>query len=192
MPSARAGMMWPGIDAMSPVSAAIRPSIEPLPNCSFSLLDGLRGGVRHPGAGSPRRRPGISPVSTPMTPERSTVGQYCTTSRKRGSTESFSSIELALDRIGERRQHLGEAERADQRRDQRDAAGELAPAEGEAVVGIEAFLADLRDEQAERAHQPALERIVADDAFPTWSRRTGPARRTRTRRTKARPRRAPA
>ena len=38
MPSARHGMMWPGIDAMSPVSAAIRPSIEPLPNCSFSLL----------------------------------------------------------------------------------------------------------------------------------------------------------
>jgi hypothetical protein len=71
--------------------------------------------------------------------------------------------ELLLDRIGERGQHLGEAERADQRRDQRDAAGQLVPAEGEAVVGVEAFLADLRDEQAERAHQPALDRIVADD-----------------------------
>ena len=41
MPSASAGMMWPGIDAMSPVSAAIRPSIEPLPNFSFSLLVAL-------------------------------------------------------------------------------------------------------------------------------------------------------
>ena len=41
MPSARHGMMWPGIDDMSPVSAAIRPSIEPLPNCSFSLLTAL-------------------------------------------------------------------------------------------------------------------------------------------------------
>ena len=44
-------MMWPGIDDMSPVSAAIRPSIEPLPNFSVSLLDGLRRGVRHPRAG---------------------------------------------------------------------------------------------------------------------------------------------
>ena len=41
MPSARQGMMWPGIEAMSPVSAAIRPSIEPLPNSSFSLLTAL-------------------------------------------------------------------------------------------------------------------------------------------------------
>ncbi len=71
--------------------------------------------------------------------------------------------ELLLGRIGERRQDLGEAERADQRRDQRDAARELVPAEGEPVVRVEAFLADLRDEEAERAHQPALERIVADD-----------------------------
>ena len=31
-------MMPPGIEALSPVSAAIRPSIEPLPNCSLSLL----------------------------------------------------------------------------------------------------------------------------------------------------------
>ena len=58
--------------------------------------------------------------------------------------------DLALDRVGQRGQHFGEAERADQRRDQRDAAGELVPAEREAVVGIEAFLADLRDEQAEQ------------------------------------------
>src|SRR5260370_490004 len=51
-----------------------------------------------------------------------------------------------------------------QRRDQRDAAGKLAPAEGESIVGVEPFLADLRHEQAERAHQPSLERVVADDA----------------------------
>ena len=36
--SASAGMMPPGIDALSPVSAAISPSMEPLPNSSFSLL----------------------------------------------------------------------------------------------------------------------------------------------------------
>src|SRR5215210_6088169 len=41
MPSARQGMMWPGIDDMSPVSAAIRPSMEPLPNFSGSLLAAL-------------------------------------------------------------------------------------------------------------------------------------------------------
>jgi len=34
----RTGMMAPGTQALSPVSAAIRPSIEPLPNFSFSLL----------------------------------------------------------------------------------------------------------------------------------------------------------
>ena len=32
------GMMAPGTQALSPVSAAIRPSMEPLPNFSFSLL----------------------------------------------------------------------------------------------------------------------------------------------------------
>ena len=32
--SASAGMMPPGTDALSPVSAAIRPSIEPLPYSS--------------------------------------------------------------------------------------------------------------------------------------------------------------
>ena len=36
--SASAGMMPPGTEALSPVSAAIRPSIEPLPYFSGSLL----------------------------------------------------------------------------------------------------------------------------------------------------------
>jgi hypothetical protein len=36
--SASAGMIPPGTDALSPVSAAIRPSIEPLPYFSGSLL----------------------------------------------------------------------------------------------------------------------------------------------------------
>ena len=119
-------MMWPGIDAMSPVSAAIRPSIEPLPNWSFSLLTALAAAYDiHAPASSPT--PGSRPVSTPITPERSTVRQYCTTSRKRGSTESRQLDDLALDRVGQRGQHLGQAERADQRRDQRDAAGRVRP-----------------------------------------------------------------
>ena len=36
--SVSTGMTAPGTQALSPVSAAIRPSIEPLPNFSFSLL----------------------------------------------------------------------------------------------------------------------------------------------------------
>src|SRR5438067_1891085 len=93
MPSARQGMMCPGIDDMSPVSAAIRPSIEPLPNFSFSLLIALAAAYDiHAPASSPT--PGRRPVVTPITPERSTVRQYCATSLKRGSTESRSSIIL--------------------------------------------------------------------------------------------------
>ncbi len=90
MPSARHGMMWPGIDAMSPVSAAIRPSIEPLPKRCFSLLVALAAAydIQAPES-SPT--PGRRPVSTPITPERMTVRQYWNTSRKRGSTESFTS-----------------------------------------------------------------------------------------------------
>src|SRR5215208_4731003 len=93
MPSARHGMMWPGIDDMSPVSAAIRPSIEPLPNFSFSLLSPLAAAydIQAP-ASSPT--PGSRPVSTPMIPERSTVQRYWNTSRQRGSTESFRSTIL--------------------------------------------------------------------------------------------------
>ena len=36
--SVSTGITAPGTQALSPVSAAIRPSIEPLPNFSFSLL----------------------------------------------------------------------------------------------------------------------------------------------------------
>ena len=123
----------------------------------------LRGGVRHPRArvlADAGHQAGEHADHAGAQHRRASTA---TTSRKRGSTESFSSTSLRLDRVGERRQHLGEAERADQRRDQRDAARELVPAEGEAVVGVQPFLADLGDEEAERAHQPALERIVADD-----------------------------
>ncbi len=145
MPSASAGMMWPGIDAMSPVSAAIRPSIEPLPNKCFSLLVALAAAYDiHAPESSPT--PGRRPVSTPITPERMTVRQYWNTSRKRGSTESLTSTSFFSTGSASVGQHLGEAERADQRRDQGDAARELVPAEGEAVVGVEALLADLGDE----------------------------------------------
>ncbi len=38
MASVSTGIIAPGTQALSPVSAAIRPSTEPLPYCSFSLL----------------------------------------------------------------------------------------------------------------------------------------------------------
>src|SRR5258708_36508435 len=51
------------------------------------LAHGLGRGIGHQApASSPT--PGIRPVRTPMTPDRSTVRQYCATSRNRGSTES--------------------------------------------------------------------------------------------------------
>src|SRR5207237_7764496 len=93
MPSASDGMMWPGMDDMSPVSAAIRPSMEPLPNFSGSLLAALAAAYDiHAPASSPT--PGNSPVSTPMIPERNTVHLYWTISFQRGSTESFISAIL--------------------------------------------------------------------------------------------------
>src|SRR6059058_4028046 len=93
MPSAREGMMWPGIDDMSPVSAAISPSIEPLPNFSGSLLTALAAAYDiHAPASSPT--PGNRPVTTPMTPERSTVHLYWMISLQRGSTESLRSAIL--------------------------------------------------------------------------------------------------
>ena len=60
-------------------------------------------------------------------------------------------------------QHLGEAEGADQHRNEREAAGEIGVAEAEALVGVHALLADAGDEQAEQAGKPALQRIGGDD-----------------------------
>ena len=59
-------------------------------------------------------------------------------------------------------QHFGEAEGADQHRDQPEAAGEVGVAEAEALVGVHALLPDAGDEQAEEAGEPALERIGRD------------------------------
>ena len=56
------------------------------------------------------------------------------------------------------RQHLGEAEGADQRRDQRDAAGEIGMPKVKRGIGVDALLPDHRDEQAEEARDPALQR----------------------------------
>jgi hypothetical protein len=60
-------------------------------------------------------------------------------------------------------QDFGEAEGADQHRDELESAGEIRIAEGEALVGIHAFLADTCDEQPEKSGNPTLDRIGADD-----------------------------
>ena len=91
MPSVSTGITAPGTQALSPVSAAIKPSIEPLPNFSFSLLARLAAAYDdHAATSSPT--PGRMPMNVPMTPERRIVRQYCMTSRSFGITESNGLI----------------------------------------------------------------------------------------------------
>ena len=71
--------------------------------------------------------------------------------------------EFALHRIGQPGQHFGKTERPDERRDECNTAGERGKSEGESIVRIDSLLSDLRDEETERSHQPAFERIVADE-----------------------------
>ena len=131
-------MMAPGTQALSPVSAAIRPSIEPLPNFSFSLLARLAAAYDdHAATSSPT--PGRMPMNVPITPERRIVRQYCDHVASFGITESNGLIFTGARRSLHRHQQLGEAEGADQRRHELNAAGEVAVAEGEAVVGVDAL-----------------------------------------------------
>ncbi len=68
-------MIAPGTQALSPVSAAIRPSTEPLPKCSFSLLARFAAAYEVQAAlSSPT--PGMMPMNVPMQPERMIVRQY--------------------------------------------------------------------------------------------------------------------
>ena len=67
-------MIAPGTHALSPVSAAISPSIEPLPNFSGSLLARLAAAYDdHAATSSPT--PGRMPMNVPMRPERRIVRQ---------------------------------------------------------------------------------------------------------------------
>ena len=54
-----------------------------------------------------------------------------------GITESNGLIFTGARRLAHRRQQLGEAECADERRDELEAAGEIAAAEAEAVVRVD-------------------------------------------------------
>ncbi len=73
--SVSTGIIAPGTQALSPVSAAISPSIEPLPNFSFSLLTRFAAAYDdHAATSSPT--PGRMPMNVPMTPERRIVRQY--------------------------------------------------------------------------------------------------------------------
>ena len=81
--SVSTGITAPGTQALSPVSAAIRPSIEPLPNFSFSLLARLAAAYEDQAATS-SPTPGMMPMNVPIRPERRIVRQYRATSRASG------------------------------------------------------------------------------------------------------------
>ena len=81
----------------------------------------------------------------------------------RGMTESILLDDRLDGRAAHRLQHLGDAEGADERRQQPDAAGEIGEAEGEALVVVVGLLADRGDEQAEEAGDVALQRIAAGE-----------------------------
>ena len=106
--------------------------------------------------------PGKMPTHTPITPERRMVRQYFNTSMMRGSGEPNSMIFGRAETLAHHREHFRKAESADQDRDEPESAGEIGIAEAEALIGIHAFLADAGDEQAEKAREPALERIGSD------------------------------
>ncbi len=74
MPKASAGISAPGMAALSPVSAAISPSIEPLPKRSRSRLARLAAAYDDQEAMS-SPTPGRMPMVTPMKPERRIVRQ---------------------------------------------------------------------------------------------------------------------
>ena len=154
MPSVSTGMIAPGTQALSPVSAAIRPSIEPLPNFSGSLLARLAAAYEDQAATS-SPTPGRMPMNVPMKPERRIVRQYRATSTSFGMTESNGLILTGSCLLAHRHQELGEAERADERRHEAEAAREIAVAEGEAIVGVDRLLAERGDEQMPR--KPAIQ-----------------------------------
>src|SRR4029453_6969231 len=87
MPSVSTGITAPGTHVLSPVSAAINPSIEPLPNFSFSLLARFAAAYDdHAATSSPT--PGRMPMNVPINPERRIVFQYFIMSASLGITES--------------------------------------------------------------------------------------------------------
>ncbi|MCY1547122.1 hypothetical protein D9M68_831580 [compost metagenome] len=91
MASVSTGIMAPGTQALSPVSAAIRPSTEPLPNFSCSWLARLAAAYDDQAATS-SPTPGTMPTPVPMRPERRMVRQYWVTSRSLGMTVSNALI----------------------------------------------------------------------------------------------------
>ncbi len=89
--SVSTGITAPGTQALSPVSAAMRPSTEPLPKSAFSLLARLAAAYElHAATSSPT--PGRMPMKVPMQPERTMVRQYFATSASLGNTESKGLI----------------------------------------------------------------------------------------------------
>ena len=91
MASVSTGMTAPGTQALSPVSAAIRPSIEPLPNSSGSLLARFAAAYEDQAATS-SPTPGTMPIKVPIQPERRMVLQCRVISTSLGMTVSKGLI----------------------------------------------------------------------------------------------------
>ena len=160
--SASTGMIAPGTQALSPVSAAIRPSTEPLPNWSRSLLARLAAAYEdHDATSSPT--PGTMPMNVPITPERRIVRQYFRTSPGRGRCEPNSRIFARAVFSARIVSTSAKPNAPDERRDQLEAAGEVAIAEREPLVGVDRVLADRRQREPEEADEPALQRVVAGE-----------------------------
>lgn len=75
MASVSTGIIAPGTQALSPVSAAMRPSMEPLPYSSFSLLARLAAAWDDQAATRLHPRRGTMPTPVPIRPDRKMVRQ---------------------------------------------------------------------------------------------------------------------
>ncbi len=102
-------------------------------------------------------------MPVPMSPERMMVRQYLTHVRDARHHGVEGADLHRLLALLDRHQQLREAEGADQRRNELDAAGEIAHAEREALVRVLRLLPDRGDEEAGDAGDPALERVVAGE-----------------------------
>jgi hypothetical protein len=162
MPSVSTGMIAPGTQALSPVSAAISPSIDPLPNFSGSLLARFAAAYDdHAATSSPT--PGRIPMKVPIRPERRIVFQYFVMSTSFGITRVERTD---LDRDG----FFANCHQSSAKPKAPTSAGtRLKPPARSRLpklnrfVRVDRFLPDCRRENADQSANPTLERIVAGE-----------------------------
>ncbi len=158
-------MMSPPMQALSPVSAAIRPSTDPLPNSSGVLAATLRGEIGKPG-GRVAPHPGHNPddkADERGAQDDPAVLEHFAEARDDTVDLGVNHHPLALaDRV----QHLRHAVCPDQHRDQGEASGERRVAEREPRNGVDSVVAHGVQEQSQEAGDPAFDRIVGRTQAP--------------------------